>query len=157
MKRCGVRTGCTCITLALGLAAAPLAAQVPVAPVSDSVVHRPPALHYFFRSLLIPGWGQASLDRKLTGGLFLGFEGLAIGMTLKASAELHFLDRVDTATARSRRAERQDWIVLIAFNHLFAGLEAYVSAHLVDFPRDLHIRAIPGRRPGIGITLPIPH
>ena len=151
-------------TLALLLASAvavPLAAQAgiaqPARPLIDSSAHRPSPLGYFFRSLAIPGWGQASLDRKLTAGLFVAFEGLSVGMALKAGRELRYLDIADSATAVSRRAERQDWIVLIVFNHLFSALEAYVSAHLIDFPRDLRIRAIPGTRPGIGVTIGLPH
>ena len=148
-----------------GFLARPLPAQRPVPSttvriVSDSAVeHRPPPLNYFFRSLLIPGWGQSSLDRKLTGALFIGFEGLALSMTLKTTYELRYLDRVDTVLARSRRGERQDWIVLLAFNHLFSGLEAYVSAHLLDFPRDLHVRALPmpGGRNGVGFSIGMPH
>jgi hypothetical protein len=42
--------------------------------------------------------------------------------------------------------------VLWIFNHLFSGAEAFVSAHLQDFPRDLRIRAMPG---GIGVSLPL--
>jgi hypothetical protein len=120
---------------------------------TDSTRHGPAPLGYFFRSLAIPGWGQASLDRKLTGGLFIAFEGLAVSMAMKTTSELHYLDQTDTATASFRRAERQDWIALIVFNHLFSALEAYVSAHLIDFPRDLHLRTFPGRRPGIGFTI----
>lgn len=126
-------------------------------PPADSTGHHPAPLGYFFRSLAIPGWGQASLDRKLTGALFVAFEGLTISMVMKSSAELHYLDQVDTLTATSRRAERQDWIVLLVFNHLFSALEAYVSAHLIDFPRDLHLRVVPGARPGFGFTIGLPH
>ena len=137
------------------------AAQVGVvrpAPVpSDTLKHRPAPLVYFFRSLAIPGWGQASLDRKLTGALFVAFEGLSISMAMKTSTELQFLSQADTATATARRAERQDWIVLIVFNHLFSALEAYVSAHLLDFPSDLHLRVLPGMRPGVGATIGLPH
>ena len=43
--------------------------------------------------------------------------------------------------------------VLLAFNHVFAGLEAYVGAHLADFPGDLQIRAIPG---GVGASVSVP-
>lgn len=125
---------------------------------ADTVPHRPGAFHYFFQSLILPGWGQASLGRKLTGGLFLGFDGLAISMAMKADNEMHYLDvSGDSATAAARRAERQDWLVLIGFNHLFSALEAFVSAHLIDFPRDLHLRALPGRRPGLGVTIGLPH
>ena len=43
--------------------------------------------------------------------------------------------------------------MLLGFNHLFAGLEAYVSAHLTDFPRDLQLQAVPG---GVGASVSIP-
>ncbi len=83
--------------------AMPLTAQAPAAaqpaPAPDSVVHHSAPFTYFFRSGLIPGWGQASLDRKLTGALFVAFEGLAISMALKTSTELKFLDVADSATA----------------------------------------------------------
>lgn len=142
--------------LAQGVAS-PRPTTVPV--VRDTVAHRPAPLNYFFRSLVIPGWGQVSLDRKLTAGLFIGFEGLAVSMALKATSELHYLDRTDSLIAASRRSERQDWIVLLAFNHLFSALEAFVSAHLLDFPPDLRVRALPlpGRRTGFGITVRLPH
>ena len=151
------------LALALTLSlAVPAAGQVaPAAPpltaVPDSVAHRPSPLAYMGRSFLLPGWGQASLDRKLTGALFVGFEGLAISMALKTGNELRYLDRTDTAAAAFRRGERQDWIVLIVFNHLFSGLEAYVSAHLIDFPADLHLRTLPNGRTGFGFDVGLPH
>jgi hypothetical protein len=43
--------------------------------------------------------------------------------------------------------------VLLVFNHLFAGLEAYVSGHLADFPDDLSVRAVPG---GVAATVSVP-
>lgn len=129
----------------------------PAPPPPDTLGHGPSPFGYFFRSLVLPGWGQASLDRKLSGGLFIAFEGLAISMVMKTNTELHYLDQADTATATARRAERQDWIALLVFNHLFSGMEAYVSAHLIDFPRDLHLRVLPGRRPGLGVSIGIPH
>jgi hypothetical protein len=124
---------------------------------ADTTTHHPQPFGYFARSLLIPGWGQAALDRKLTGGLFIAFEGLAISMALKTGSELQYLTVADTATATHHRAERQDWLVLIGFNHLFSALEAYVSAHLIDFPRGLGLKALPGGRTGLGYTVKLPH
>jgi hypothetical protein len=43
--------------------------------------------------------------------------------------------------------------VLLGFNHLFAGLEAYVSAHLDDFPGDLQVQVVPG---GFGASVSVP-
>jgi hypothetical protein len=95
----------------------------------------------FGRSLLIPGWGQAKLGRKLTGGLFIAWEGVTLGMSLKTSHELAYLRRTNSGRVDDKKGERQDWLILLAFNHLFSGLEAYVSAHLWDFPSDLKLQA----------------
>jgi len=107
----------------------------------------------FFRSLLLPGWGQAKLNRKLTGGIFVAWEGVTLGMTLKTSHELHYLRRTNSGRVDVKEQEKEDWIVLLAFNHLLSALEAYVSAHLWDFPDDLDIRAVPG---GVGGQLSLP-
>jgi hypothetical protein len=137
----------------------PLAAQAVPAVQPPAVVgtpSRPSPLNYFARSLLVPGWGQASLDRKLTGGIFVAFEGLALAMALKAHHELGYLERTGSARVEDKRAERQDWLFLVAFNHLFSGLEAYVSASLFDFPGDLRMRPMGDGRTGVGVTLPWP-
>lgn len=127
--------------------------------VRDSVVRRPRPrpFNYFFRSALVPGWGQASLDRRLTGGIFVAFEGIALGMTLKANTELEYLRQINSDLVPAKRAERQDWIVLVVMNHLFSALEAYVSANLFDFPADLGMRTLPGGRTGFGVSLPVGH
>lgn len=122
----------------------------------DSLSHRPPPLNYFFRSLLLPGWGQASLDRKLTGGLFIAFEGVALGMALKANTELRHLESTGSGRVQEKRDERQDWFVLLVANHLFAGLEAFVSANLYDFPGDLEAKSLGDGRTGLGLRFGLP-
>jgi hypothetical protein len=107
----------------------------------------------FWRSFLLPGWGQARLNRKLTGGMFVAWEGVTLGMSLKTRHELDYLRRTGSARANDKRQEHEDWLVLLGFNHLFAGLEAYVSAHLADFPGDLRFQAVPG---GVGATASFP-
>jgi hypothetical protein len=106
-----------------------------------------------WRSLLIPGWGQARLNRKLAGGVFIAWEGVTLGMSLKTASELRYLRRTASARADDKRQEHEDWLVLLGFNHLFAALEAYVSAHLADFPGDLRFEALPG---GIGAAVSVP-
>jgi hypothetical protein len=108
----------------------------------------------FWRSFLIPGWGQARLNRKLTGGIFVAWEGLTLGMSLKTRQELRYLRRNNSSRGDAKRQEHEDWLVLLGFNHLFSGLEAYVSAHLDDFPGDLQIQAVPGGF-GASVSLPI--
>jgi hypothetical protein len=111
-------------------------------------------MNAFWRSFLLPGWGQARLGRKLTAGIFLGWEGTTLAMSLKTRHELAYLRRTNSARAEDKRREHEDWLVLLAFNHLFSGLEAYVSGHLTDFPGDLHVEALPGGVGG-GLSLPV--
>jgi hypothetical protein len=108
-----------------------------------------------WRSLLVPGWGQAKLNRKLTGALFVVWEGVTLGMSIKTSHELAYLRRTGSTSVSSKKQERQDWLVLLAFNHLFSAIEGYVSSHLWDFPEDLEITPapIPG---GVGAGVRIP-
>jgi hypothetical protein len=144
--------------LALCLASHPAMAQDsiltrPVATSADTLARRTSPMNAFFRSFLIPGWGQAKLNRKLTGGIFVAWEGVTLGMSLKTRHELAYLRRTGSGRADDKRREHEDWIVLLVFNHIFSGLEAYVSAHLADFPTDLKFQAVPG---GFGASLSLP-
>jgi len=142
-----------------------IAAQTPPLPPDTSVaIPQSPApnpqtpagnqlrpLPAFFHSLLIPGWAQSKLDRKLTAALFITWEGVTLGMALKAGREVGFLQRIYSDSSErviDKKKERQDWLILLAFNHLFSGLEAFVGSQLQDFPADVKLRAIPG---GIGL------
>ncbi len=148
----------TLLALALLGAALPGALPGQGGATSDSiVVHRPKPFSYFFRSLAVPGWGQASLDRKVTGAIFVAFEGISLGMMLKTTTELHYLQATNSDLVSAKRAERQDWLVAMVMNHLFSALEAYVSANLFDFPADLRMRTLPGGRTGVGFTIPVRH
>jgi hypothetical protein len=120
---------------------------------ADSLALRTSPMNAFWRSFLLPGWGQAKLGRKLTGGIFVAWEGTTLAMSLKTRHELAYLRRTNSARAEDKRREHEDWLVLLGFNHLFAGLEAYVSAHLSDFPGDLRLQAAPD---GIGGAMSIP-
>ena len=139
---------------ALGAAQTPS----PAPPAADTLplVARPvKPIGAFLMSLAVPGWGQARLDRKLTGALFISFEGLSIGMTMKTIRELKYLTRTnaDSTLLSDKRKQRQDWLILLGFNHLFSGLEAFVSSQLHDFPADVRFRVLPG---GIGTEVSVP-
>ncbi len=116
-------------------------------------IHRVSPGGAFRRSLLLPGWGQAATGRHTTGALFVAWEGLTMMMTVKAQREANYFNRIGAKGLKAKRQEVQDWLVLWIFNHLFAGAEAYVSAHLQDFPKELHIRSGPG---GVGLSFPLP-
>jgi hypothetical protein len=119
----------------------------------DSLALRTSPMNAFLRSFLLPGWGQAKLGRKLTAGILVAWEGTTLGMALKTRHELAYLRRTNSARANDKRGEHEDWVVLLAFNHVFAGLEAYVSGHLADFPPDVRLQAVPG---GVGAAVSIP-
>ncbi len=139
-----------------------LSAQVPdtarVVTTGASVValdttHRIRPMGAFWRSLLLPGWGQAETGRPVTGALFVAWEGVTAMMTLKAQQETHYLKESGSTNLGAKRQEVQDWLVLWIFNHLFSGAEAFVSAHLMDFPPELKVRVVPH---GVGFSVPVP-
>jgi len=120
--------------------------------VATDTSHQVKPINAFWRSLLLPGWGQAVTGRHVTGAIFAAWEGVTIMMTVKARSEATYLQRVHAPNVSSKRQEVQDWAVLWVFNHLFSGAEAFVSAHLIDFPKDLKLQAVPG---GIGVSMPL--
>ncbi len=105
------------------------------------------------RSLLVPGWGQAILGRRVTGAAFVFWEGVTFGMTLKSVHQLNYLRRTGSANVDSKKQEIQDWAVLLGFNHLFAGAEAYVAALLWDFPAELEIEVQESGTVNVGVSL----
>jgi len=107
------------------------------------------------RSFLLPGWGQAVYGRKVTAGFMMGLEGLSLGMIVKVSGELDQTRAAGGASAEAKLQEREDWITIMVFNHLMSGLEAYVAAHLYDFPGDLELQALPQGGMRVGVTLPL--
>ena len=119
---------------------------------TDTIHHGVRPMGAFLRSFILPGWGQAATNRPMTGAAFVAWEGITAMMTLKAQQEANYFKSINSANLRLKRQEVQDWLVLWIFNHLFSGAEAYVSAHLQDFPPDLKVRAFPG---GIGVTIPL--
>ena len=146
-------------TAAPAAAATPAADSLPVTVArQDSVPPiplRPPVGPggALWRSLLIPGWGQAKLGRGIAAGIFLAVEGVSLGMVLKTNSELQYAKATDSTAVDQKTQEREDWLVIMAVNHLLAGLEAYVSAHLWDFPGDL---ALKPSRGGVAASVSFP-
>ena len=118
----------------------------------------------FLSSLLVPGLGQVKLDRPSAGALFVAVELTAIALAGKSANDLRAAKRfradsvveayaVDTLTGLpletgrprvegpftndlvgARRVHLEDWLAVLAFNHLIAGAEAFVAANLWDLP-----------------------
>jgi hypothetical protein len=89
----------------------------------------------------------------MVGALFVTFEGVAAMMTIKTMGEADHFREINSTLLDSKKQEVEDWVVLWVFNHLISGAEAFVSAHLRDFPPDLKLRGIPS---GLAVSVPMP-
>ena len=121
----------------------------------------------FLYSLMIPGWGQARLDRGTAGALFTAIELGSIAMVGKTTVDLKQARRysVDTVPANytigsdgkivgtgsfgpqfpvslvnTRRLHREDWFAALMFNHLISGADAFVAAQLWDVPTSVAVK-----------------
>lgn len=126
----------------------------------------------FLYSLMLPGFGQSRLDRGTSGALFSSVELAALVMVRRSRADVNeasryrrdslpaqftvvngiftgtggFGSRFTNDLVKTRRLHVEDWIALIAFNHLFSGADAFVAAQLWDVP--LSLSAAPSRGGG---------
>jgi len=134
------------LVLVLTLTACPpdrLTAQAAPAVLDTTKFIKPGAAAW--RSLVLPGWGQAASGHHVAGALFATWEGVTIMMTLRAKQEERYLEAAAPDAVPAKRQQVQDWLVLWIFNHLFAGADAFVAAHLQDFPKELKIEAGPAK------------
>ena len=109
----------------------------------------------FFRSLILPGWGQASVDQPVRGAFYFTMEAASLWMLLKTQAKLDAARRAgDDDLAASRQEQKEDWIVLAVFWALFSGVDAWVSTHLWDF--EGAVIPPPDGSPGVAVQYSIP-
>jgi hypothetical protein len=139
-------------------AAAPVVMQLP----ADSL--KPPISpgRAFLSSLLLPGLGQASMDRPFGTALFATVEAGALVMLIKSRFDLDAARdglgdsvvvryAIDPTTGqpvpaeyapgpytedlvRARKLHYEDWLFVLIFNHVIAGADAFVAAQLWDVP-----------------------
>jgi hypothetical protein len=88
---------------------------------------------------------KRALDRAKDAradSIFIGYEQGTDGPVLDEDGNPVAVYAPDPLGARteSRRQQLEDWIAILAFNHLFAGADAFVAGHLGDIPRRLSIR-----------------
>jgi len=115
----------------------------------------------FLRSVLVPGLGQAALERGTAGAFFVSLEALSLLMTIKSKRDLRVARRLETDSVfshfntqgtpvfvpspvagrvRARKQHVEDWVALLIFNHLFAGADAFVAAQLWDVPARVSVQ-----------------
>lgn len=61
-------------------------------------------------------------------------------------------NRFDVERVEARRTQVEDWIAVLAFNHLFAGADAFVASLLWDLPARVGMRHLP-RGVGLGLSV----
>ena len=120
----------------------------------------------FLYSLVLPGYGQSVLGRSTAGALFVLSESIALAMLRESRADLaearnlrrdslvvvgFNLDGTPITAATSydddlvslRKGHVEDWVAFLIANHIFAGADAYVGAHLWDLPSQISLRQTP--------------
>ena len=131
----------------------------------DSLVPPITPRRAFFYSFLAPGYSQSVLGRHKAAAAFMLVEAVSIAMIRESAADLHEARRFENDSlvisydasgsptllpgqftskeVKTRQAHVEDWIALLVANHLFAGADAFVAAHLWDVPARLGLRASP--------------
>ncbi len=111
----------------------------------------------FFRSLVLPGWGQVSVDQPGRGAFYFAVEAGSLWMLLKTNTKLKAAkqaDPVDEDLVQLREDQFEDWATLAVFWALFAGVDAWVSAQLWDFTGE--VVPPPDGSPGAAFRYSIP-
>jgi hypothetical protein len=123
----------------------------------------------FLYSLALPGYAQSVLGRPRAGALQVTFEAVALVMIGISAADIREarMNRADSipvsfvnslgepgivyertpfssALLRSRQSHLEDWIAVLAANHLFSAADAYVASLLWDLPAEVAVRPAPG-------------
>ncbi len=121
----------------------------------------------FLRSVIVPGWAQHVLGRRRAGALFVATEFVSAAMMIDARQRLALARRWGRDTmivgweppagpgepprpvimegplagrVAPRRQQVEDWTAILLFNHILAGADAFVAAHLWELPVQLEVR-----------------
>lgn len=98
---------------------------------------------------------KAHVENAVVGGYQLDANGVPIRDQSGALVPTDTVrSRYSIERVRARRTHVEDWIAIMVFNHLFAGIDALVSSLLWDVPMRVGLRAPPaGAGPGIGFNV----
>lgn len=112
----------------------------------------PAPMSAFFRSVLIPGWGQLAADQPVRAVFYFVAQSATVFMVIRTQR------RIDDATSEglkeSRRNQREDWLVLAGFWALASGIDAWVSAHMWGFEGE--VVPPPDGAPGVAVQYRVP-
>ena len=101
---------------------------------ADSSLSRPAPMGAFFKSLVLPGWGQFSVDQPTRGAFYATAQAATLFMVIRTQKRINRADaNGDEGLADGRREQREDWIALAVFWSLASAVDAWVSAHMWGF------------------------
>ena len=127
------------------------------APVAESDSLGPPVtpMGAFLRSLVLPGWGQATVNQPVRGAFYFTMEATSLWMLYKTQTKLQAAERAgDEELASARKDQKEDWIVMAVFWALFAGVDAWVSTHFWGF--EGAVVPPPDGSPGVALQYSVP-
>ena len=128
--------------------------EVPVAE-SDSLGPPVTPMGAFLRSLVLPGWGQATVNQPVRGAFYFTMEATSLWMLYKTQTKLQAAERAgDEELASARKDQKEDWIVMAVFWALFAGVDAWVSTHFWGF--EGAVVPPPDGSPGVALQYSVP-
>lgn len=120
----------------------------------------------FFRSLVLPGWGQAYVGAPVRGAVYFGLTGGSLWMSYLTRKQLQDARReqewsrigqeAETEFAISRERQFEDWVALTLFLMFFSGADAYVAAYLSDFDERIGVFPTPNGALRMEFSLPSP-
>lgn len=112
----------------------------------------PAPMSAFFRSVLIPGWGQLAADKPVRGAFYFAMQTATVYMVIRTQ------NRIDEAEGEalkeSRREQREDWLVLAGFWALASGVDAWVSAQMWGFEGE--VVPPPDGSAGLAVRMSLP-
>ena len=132
----------------------PFASEIPAA-ATDSAGPPVTPMGAFLRSLILPGWGQATVNQPVRGAFYFTMEATSLWMLYKTQAKLEAAERAgDEELASARKDQKEDWIVMAVFWALFAGVDAWVSTHFWGF--EGAVVPPPDGSPGVALQYSVP-
>jgi len=109
----------------------------------------------FFRSLLIPGWGQVAVQQPERGAFYFAVQAGTLWMLTATQGRLNAAERVgDEALIAARQEQKEDWLVFAVFWALLSGVDGWVSAHMWDF--EGAVVPPPDGSPGVAVQYSVP-
>lgn len=128
---------------------------VPSAESADSTRNGPAPMGAFFRSLVLPGWGQLAADRPGRAVFYATAEAATVYMIVRTQRRINRADDDgDDELAASSRGRREDWIALAVFWSLASAVDAWVSAQMWGFAGE--VVPPPDGSAGIAVRYQVP-